>query len=353
MNEYSNIEDYLVWRGDLTFEQSPFSLIDSLIFCELSYVDFKPARIKETAIESMTLREAGHKILNSGKYALKNLYGGQENFFRLAIESRRFGDLWIHDYKDVFSASNEVQFAAITFDLDEHTSYAAFRGTDDSITGWKEDFMISFTRIESQALASAYLNETFDESRKYYIGGHSKGGNLALYAMAHLSLPRREKVLRVYDLDGPGFAPDVFDLNLLEPFQDKITKVSPAFCIIGRVYDLPFEDVHIISSSYKRINQHDLISWKIHGLKIQEEKKYEAASTWLIQVLMEWAQSASIEERKIFVDEFFHALEAGGTSSIMEINGTRLIRVLKAMSQTSDTAKRIGAALAKTAIGIE
>lgn len=352
MNPYANIEDYILFRGDLTFTERPFNLIDNLVLNELSYVDFSTLP-KEYWKEGILLQKAGEEILKHQNYKLKNLYGGEQNFFELAIRSRRFGTLQLREYEDVFSPEDQTQFAAVIFDLDETVSYIAYRGTDDSIIGWKEDFMISFTRIRSQELAAQYLQKVMRPDHKYYVGGHSKGGNLALYACSLLDETRQKQVIRIFDNDGPCFAEDVFDTNRIFSLNPKVTRIIPSFCIIGKIYEMSFTDTHIVEASNQGVNCHDMISWKLNGIELLETDHNDAWSDWLIGILMEWARSAAIEERKIFVDEVFAAFQAGGAQSVNDITHKGFLKVLKAMSQTSPTAKKIAESLVKTAIGIE
>lgn len=344
-----NISDYCRWRGDLSFEERPLNVIDSFVLCELSYVDFSRV-ITEMDPKGRKLSDCAREIEERGIYALKNLYGGEEQFFKACASTVRFGSLLLRNYMEIFDEGENIQFAAMEFDLGNHISFIAFRGTDNSITGWKEDFMTSFTRIPSQTSAAEYLAEIFEEGRLYYIGGHSKGGNLARYAAAHLKDEQLPHILHVYDLDGPGFSADTFDMSLIHRIDLLTTRVLPCYCVIGKVFETPVHDTHIIASSQTGILQHDLVSWKLDGLFPVYEKKHDQVSEWISRTVHVWVKDVTKEERQLFVDEFFDMLRADGAETVQEIGTRNIVEVLRSMMSASDLSKKLLKELAAAAV---
>lgn len=343
------MEDYIRWRGDLSFADVPLGLIDNMILCELSYVDFSKV-IPTVNPDGISLRECGKKIKKKKCYSLQNLYGGHEDFFYAVAQSRRFGDLLIKNYVDIFEKEDDVQFSALEFVIAPKLSYVAFRGTDNSLVGWKEDFMISFTRIKAQEYAHDYLQKVMQPRHSYYVGGHSKGGNLALYACAWLSEKQLDRVIRIFDNDGPGFCPEVFDRKKLLPLSSKVTQIEPEFCVIGKLFEVAFEDSYIVHSNETGANQHDIISWRIQGLALDETDKHDKTSEWLDDTLDKWVSGATSEERKTFVEETFKALAAGGASTMQEVFNKGLPEVVKAMAAASPTSKKLVFNLAEAAV---
>lgn len=343
------MEDYLRWRGDLSFEDAPFNLIDNLILCELSYVDFQkvvPVKNKE----GIALKELGRKIQTKNCYKLLNLYGGHEDFIYLVCASKRFGNLLVSNYVDIFEKNDNVQFSAIEFVLNPKLSYIAYRGTDASLVGWKEDFMLSFTHIKAQEYAKDYLQKIMKPRHVYYVGGHSKGGNLALYACASLSEKQLAHVIRIYDNDGPGFDPEVFDLKKLDQLKNKVTQIEPEFCVIGKLMEVKFSDAHIVRSNETGANQHDIISWRINGLQLDEIDVHDKTSEWLDETIAQWVAGVNHDERKTFVDETFLALAAGGATTMQEVFNKGLPEVVKTMAASSSTSKKIAFNLAEAAV---
>lgn len=345
------IEDYVRWRGDLSFQDNPFNLIDSMVFCWLSYVDFSKV-IKPNCATGSTLKEYAQQIFDQKCYSLQNLYGGHEDFFQAIAQSNRFGSVHLCNYIDIFEEVDQVQFSAVEFVIAPKVSYIAYRGTDNSLVGWKEDFMIAFRRIKAQDYAKEYLERVMKPRHKYYIGGHSKGGNLAKYACAWLTEQKLKNVIRIYDFDGPGFCPEVFDLHKLDKLADMVTRIIPEFCVIGKVFEVPFKDQYIVYSKESGANQHDIISWCINGIKLDLTDKNDQTSEWLDQTIAQWVDGATQEERETFVNEFFNSLAAGNAKTMQEVLGKGLPNVIKAMVDASPTSKKLVVDLASVALGV-
>ena len=177
----ADLFDYLQWRGDLSFAQMPPTAVDALIFSALAYIRFggsvesqpdTPVGLREAAEDFFALEDRDDRIRTKNDLTL----------LLMAAKSRRFGAAQLYQYRDILEPENETQFAAVTFLLDDGSAFLAFRGTDDSLTGWKEDFNMSFLEsVPAQRMAVDYV-ESFVRSRLMPIrlAGHSKGGNLRL-----------------------------------------------------------------------------------------------------------------------------------------------------------------------------
>ena len=168
--------------------------------------------------------------------------------------------------------------------------------------------MIAFTLTKSQEFAKQYLNTTLQPGMRYIIGGHSKGGNLAMYAIANLDPEKRSWIDHLYVLDAPGFAPDVFDYEKLKPLYGMTTRLMPEFAIISKIYEIDFPDTIIVESSGVATQQHDVITWQLYGPRFRLAEKNSAVSKAVMEVVMRWVKNESIEERKLFVNEIFDAL---------------------------------------------
>lgn len=343
------IEDYVRWRSDLSLSRSPFNVFDAMVLSQLAYVDFSKILTQDDPL-GMTLFALGESIGRNGIYKLCNLYGGHEDFFENVCRSKRYRHIMARNYRDIFDESTNAQFGAVEFSLNEKVSFIAYRGTDNSIIGWKEDFMISFTRIKSQEYAKQYLLDVFQPDKKYYVGGHSKGGNLAMYACAWLSAQQRGQLLRIYDFDGPGFCKDTFDHNKLNPLLPLTTKVIPEFCMIGKVFEIEVPDTTIVKSKDFGVDQHDIISWLTNGMNLQTVETNDRISEWMDSSIMSWVNDATFEERKRFVDEFFGALQAGGAQTMQEVTGKGMLEVVKAMANASPESKKLVVDLASIAV---
>ena len=261
---------YIGWMGDYSFEACPFREADALVLCLIAYFDLSPvfADGKRTA----HVRDCA-QMVDAGEAKLLITGGdlGNTEIFTAAVRSRRFGDLEITDAVDVLQENPPLQFAAVTFHDGSNFSFIAYRGTDSSLAGWKENFMISFTRTAAQEMALQYASERIAEyrlagKRKWYIGGHSKGGNLALYASCMLADEDLLAVDRVFLLDGPGLCPEVLDAKLVKRIDSRATMITPEYDIIGSIFSPEIADSRIIRSYRDGIVQHSLASWLVdHG----------------------------------------------------------------------------------------
>ncbi len=312
-----HISDYVAWRGDLSFSNKGFAIEDNLVLSELIYIDYKPV-VKEGGI--MTLGDAIHELDDKG--VLKNTRAGSvaedEDFARACGESKRFGEVLLCDFKDVFDSSDR-QFAAVTYLLDDGTILIVFRGTDATIIGWKEDFMISYTNVPSQELALNYAKEHVDRARgRVIMAGHSKGAHLALYAAAHLDEKQQDKVVKIYMNDGPGFCNDVLDRSLIDKIRDKIVRITPEYSIIGRIFETEAGENLIVKSSASALLQHNMQSWMVgpKGLMVCGD---HAPESYLITELVDrFVEGMDLDARENFVDSLFNTMSDSGATTIRE-----------------------------------
>jgi len=336
------LKDYIEWLGEFDFSAKPFGDVDALILSLLSYFDLvieqpggqeagkqtsknaKAADSQKTGSrrsEALRLKDLQPQI-EAGGLTLKITGGdtGTADVLRAAAASRRFGELKISNFVDRFEPEKDLQFSAVTFSAKEF-SFIAFRGTDNTLVGWKEDFMIGYTQTAAQKLAFEYARDALKKypKRRWYIGGHSKGGNLALYAACLLDEKLLERVERVYDLDGPGFAPDVIDPQLVRRAEHKVTRIIPEYCVIGRIMEVSIPDTRIIRSSADGVMQHSIASWGVDHGKLALSEMEAPKDLWINDTLAQWIDGMSREERISFIDEFFDALSAGGAESVDDL----------------------------------
>ncbi len=311
------IIDYVRWYADFPFSVFPFNEVDNLVLCALSYWKLP---LKSGDEGQHTLR-ACFDMLGDRPIEMMttDTDATMPDFVRCAAASRRFGELIVSDYVDEFYPEVPIQFSALTFHLDEKTRYIAFRGTDSSIAGWKEDFMISFTRTRAQEMSLDYLKAHMHGGLKYYIGGHSKGANEALYAGALLPKGKRRLIQRLFINDGPGFCKEVLDPALIGPIDGLCTAIRPEYCVIGKIFEPKLTDCRIVKSNQKAGMQHSIFSWGIDGGKLALAEGYDPQSLAIESVLDKWLENVSPEERKIFTDSVFDALGKDGSTSLFEV----------------------------------
>lgn len=296
----NTITDYVNWYADLTFYDMPFNEVDNLVLSTLAYYSFS----KDCSSDK------GVSVRRGVKSSLEN------NCFLTAVcDSRRFGSLLISDYCEVFSRDTSTQFGAMTFHLYDNVYYIAFRGTDDSLVGWKEDFIMSYKLTESQRKSVEYLKDVMRDDRVYILGGHSKGGNLAMYSACYLDDDRLNKVYHIYNNDGPGLCPEVSDVSLIDRIIDRVTVILPQYCIFGKIFAHDYKDVKIVTGSFKGINQHDLICWGVKYHELDTVDHFDESSEWFNGVAEQWLKDVSPEEREKLVNSVFATAEARGAQT--------------------------------------
>ena len=404
----ANVYDYIKWRGDLGFDERPFCEIDSLVLCQLSYIDMQTV-FPESGM--LSVREAVEALLESGGGQLDTMIlNGEEEqatytaFAKAAADSRRFGPLLMEQYVDVRDKEKQTQFSAVTFRLDPHTSYVAFRGTDDSLVGWKEDFMLSFERIPAQDAALAYLIRRMEEgtqpgpnnvppdgtafhqiisrSKRFHVGGHSKGANLALYAAALLPEELQQRLIHVHLYDGPGLCPDVAltpveyagsrtsasgqggsgqtapnVLDLIAAIDPIATKIVPEYDVVGKIFEMPITDNRIVKSSGEGVMQHAITTWQLTpGGELDLVPQNAPGSIWIGKALDAWIGGVDNDSRRIFIDDLFNVLAAGGESvnDFSSLTPLQLERILSEVSGISSTTIDVAVSLpiaAATGVG--
>ena len=291
-----NIMDYISWRGDLSFEQSQFNEVDNLILACFSYVNLDgiSAVTKQKGIGLKKLTKEFMKL-----HTMKELEA-DKSFIRLApfmmmemAKSVRFGKCVVRNYVNDIVTEAEQQFAAMEIVLEDGTSYVSFRGTDDTIIGWKEDFNLCFQEnIPSQISALNYVNN-YKTKHKLILGGHSKGANLALYA----GIYTQNSIFCIYNHDGPGF---------LTPYQTdkKVFKTIPQSSVIGLLLE-ETNNYQIIQSDAISILQHDPFTWCVENGDFIYLEQNDQLSKHTQSTLSKWLKSIDVNTRKQVIDTIY------------------------------------------------
>lgn len=344
--------DFILWMGEIPFSAHPVCEADALVLCMLSYYDFAPV-FDLTVNGSVCLRDC-QRMLDEDQVKV-HIVGKDRGFRQLlqaAVSSRRYGELRMSDYCDLFRQDPPLQFSAVTFH-GEDFSFLAYRGTDNSLAGWKEDFMISFVVTEAQEKAKEYAERVIAGDRKYYIGGHSKGGNEALFAACSLSEEKLKRVERVFLLDGPGLCEEVMDTEVIRRIDEKTTRILPESSVIGELFAPQITDTRIVRSNASGLMQHSLDTWGIDHGKLFQAREESGLSRWINGVLSSWIGGITQEDRVVFVNELFDALAADGAETLEDIETKGpggFEAILLKLLASSETTKKTISDLPKRAI---
>ena len=313
--------DYISWRGDLSFEQSQFNEVDNLILACFSYVNLDgiSAVTKQKGIGLKKLTKEFMKL-----HTMKELEA-DKSFIRLApfmmmemAKSVRFGKCVVRNYVNDIVTEAEQQFAAMEIVLEDGTSYVSFRGTDDTIIGWKEDFNLSTGVVPAQKRAIEYLQKISEHTDGMLrVGGHSKGGNLAIYGSV-MCKSAHEKILEIYSNDGPGFSREFQELPEMKEMMPKIIRIIPEYSIIGTLLEHEKEPV-IVASSSKGLLQHDGFSWEVQGPALVRRDSLNKTALRFIEILHKWIDGMDTEQKRLLIEDLFATLQASGYENLSEV----------------------------------
>lgn len=332
-----NIMDYISWRGDLTFAQSPFNEVDNLILACFSYVNLDriPAVTRQKGIELKKLVKEFKKL-----HTIKELEANK-SFIRLApfmmfemAESVRFGNCVIRNYVNEIVTEAEQQFSAVEIVLDDGTSYISFRGTDDTIIGWKEDFNLSTGVVPAQERAVEYMQRISDKaSGMLRVGGHSKGGNLAIYGSV-MCKSVHDKILEIYSNDGPGFSKEFQESPETAEMMPKIIRIIPEYSIIGTLLEHEKQPI-IVASTSRGLLQHDGFSWEVQGPGLVRRDSLNKTALRFIEILHKWIDGMDMEQKRLLIEDLFATLQASGYENLSEVQSGGL-KSLAAMVKRLD-----------------
>ena len=288
-----------------------------------------------------TLREAAEKCLREDTGFATPYPEPCRALLREMGKSERFGDLMLSDYVSIEDEEKNLLFSALCIDLPDGTRYISYRGTGDEIEDWRQDFMISFRETPAQKMALNYLlNEILTTDKQLRIGGHSKGANLALYAAMMLPDAYRERVIEIYNADGPGICPEFRQEKGYSEALAVMRRFIPEFSVVGMLFEPPVQAT-IVASSGSGILQHNAFTWQIEGSSFIRKKELSPECIEYKKIFDEWIGSADMEDRETFTEDFFDALRAGKAETLDDIAksglggfGTILYSLVNVESQT-------------------
>lgn len=346
----ANISDYLDWRGDIPMSVDPFNEVDNLVLAELAYTDFAdivPPPSKEH--QYVTLQDACEmffSMYSEEEIMEKNSTTKVAPFLmKKMIKSKRFESMLLMDYVNEIDEENQTQFSVISFLLPDDTIFVSFRGTDNTIVGWKEDFNMSFLyQTQGQIRAARYLDDWFgDTTQKLRLGGHSKGGNFAVYAAAFCHPRIQERIVQVYSNDGPGFLKKITEQPQYQKMLPKVISTIPESSIVGMLLENEL-DHRVVKSSQSGAMQHDAMSWEVLGNHFVFAENLAESSIMLDKTLKNWIYGLEPEEREEFVNILFDTLQSTGATTLDELVANKMAmmnNISKTLSELSPEKQQV------------
>lgn len=328
-----NIIDY-VSKNTLTMKDSPLNEVDSLVLSQLSYLYYEkvalPCKISD-------LTNYFYDLLGTDRDDLNNL-----NLLEKVCSSKRFSNIIVNYYISKDNLVENKQFSAVTFFLETGDIYIAYRGTDGTVNGWKEDFNMSFlSPVPAQVEALKYLETVLSLTNNYcYIGGHSKGGNLAFYAAIYLKDKRRIK--KVFSHDGPGFQEKVVTSKEFKNTEPLLYKTVPESSIIGMLL-CNSEDYTVVKSNESGIMQHDPFSWLVNDNSFIYLKRLTKTSIYTNKVLKDTINNLTKKEKEEFVKSLFTIFDRADIKTLKDLSKNwykKIPPIIKSMESLDDKIKK-------------
>ena len=327
----ANMVDYLAWRGDVPFEASPWNEIDGLLIATLSYLDFHGGKDPK----GWTLEEMARiDLLRQGT---TNSFVNRKKAFEAMAAGDRFRTCRLHHAIALTDADIGMQFSALCLDLPDGTTCVAFRGTDNTLIGWREDFNMAYTtRVPAQEAAILYLGRAAALSKRpLRLVGHSKGGNLAVYAAAYVKKSVQNRIESIWSYDGPGMNRETSQTEEYLRIKDKIHSFVPQTSIIGMLMDY-YEPYTVVHSTASGITQHDPMSWQIYGPRFETLPAIDQTARVTRDTLHEWLQNSTPEQRASFVDALFGMAESTKATKMSELTSEKLKTLLTMVGNRKD-----------------
>lgn len=340
----ADIFDYLMWRGDLTLENSPLNAVDGMIFARLSYLPFE--NIVDSENEShVTVGAACEAILKKPDIENKVLLKDDTRLMTSLRDSARYRDLPLSGYVNELDAATQTQFSCITVGLGDDNICVSFRGTDNTIIGWKEDFNMSFVcPVPAQVLASHYVERLANEKpdKRIVITGHSKGGNLAVYAAAFCDADVQSRITSVFNYDGPGFDDRVLRTESYKRICRRIMTFVPQSSVIGML--LGHEEAYtIVHSEQTGMMQHDVYSWDVRRDGFDCLEQVDNSSKFVDFTLKAWITDLDYKQREIFFDAVYIVMKETNASTLREMGENwfaSAVSVLKSIKNLDEATRK-------------
>ena len=316
------IIDYLKEYAAVSLKDEPMNDVDSLVLCQFSYLKFDglvpsaTADEKPVSLQQLYEHPDYEKLYGDERYEKEN-----RALFEAMRKCVRFRNMKLNCYINIIGnqADFETQFSAVTFLLEDGAMYVAYRGTDETIVGWKEDFNMAFlSPVPGQELAIKYLNMVTERlPRDFYVGGHSKGGNLAVYAAMNCAPQVQDRILKIYSMDGPGFRPEVLEKCNYGKIEERTCKILPHSSLVGMLFEKDIR-YQVVESRTFGLAQHNPFTWLVRdGAFVTVSDIYETRR-FVDNTVNEWILSLDEQSLRTFVDTLFQILSASEADNLID-----------------------------------
>ena len=344
-NFYDYVDDY----GDYTFDEKEFNEVDNVILSMLTYIDYS-GLISEDSRDKKSLFTISKEFFSThNKSYLKEVIIPTKVGIKLLEKissKRRYRDILVFNY--LYKGDANSQFSACTFDLRNKTYFIGFEGTDTLISGWEEDCKMAYSfPVEAHLLAKKYLRRFTFKNVKLIIGGHSKGGNLALVSSMYTNFLVRWKIKKIYSNDGMGLRDKQINSRRYRRIENKFTRIIPDSSIVGLLLRHN-NNYEVIKSNMPGLISHDTSTWQIDRNSFTRTKLTRFSRVF-DDGFTKWLDNYSDEERELFVKEVFDIMRENNIETLMQFttNYKLVFDVLKSSKKLDPVVKNMAKDLIK------
>jgi len=318
-------------------ERVPLCDVDGLILSQMSYTTMHGVVTESFLGQIVTIGDMAEVALTEQQRLKQE---EDEELWHRLKESPRFKDLELAGYVDRFDVASEKQFSAVTVLLPDNKAVIVYRGTDLTIVGWKEDFNMSFSdRIPAQMEAVEYIMSAAKALPDYefYVCGHSKGGNLAVYGSAFCDKDVQKRILAVRNFDGPGFSEETVTKEGMRRILKRTKTFLPQSSVVGMLLEHE-EEFSVIHSRGIGLLQHDLYTWDVLGPEFVIEEEISGSSQFIDRALKEWLKAMPKDRRELFIETVFSILDDCDAITLKELfSGKNAAQVMKNLTRLEES----------------
>ena len=337
----AGINTYIKEYGDKTFNEEKFNEIDNVILSSVVYLNFDGIVPKNK--KSISLCEAGNIFLYKYNYFDVSKLGiAQKVSYKILkqiVNTKRYKDIQMYNYKYIWDT--DTQFGAVCFKVKKKFIYVAFEGTDNLLSGWKEDFQMAYEfPVPSQKLAVKYLNENIKQfDKNIIVGGHSKGGNLALVSSMYCKNRINKKIKRIYSNDGPGLKKEQIESENYSKVRDRLIHLVPNYSYVGVL--LRNDKFTVIKTNRKDFMAHAVSSWQVNENEFIRENLSSISDSFR-NSLLKWLDEHDLNQREKMISTVFKTLEESGIKNLNDFfNLKNAITVIKNINNIDDETKKL------------
>ena len=310
-----NVYDYIDNIGIYSFEEKEFNEVDAAVFSFVAYSSLKLVFKKD----KMKINELGRINVGIFKYEDNNVIAVREGnkLLNYIKDTKRYRNCLLSKFE--IDENKDIQFCAVSIEYKKNHVFVSYEGTNELFSGWKENLLLSCEfPTKSHLKAISYLNRNYTFSnKKLIIGGHSKGGNLALVAAMYANLFVKRKIEFVYNLDGPGLLDKQFNSKHFQSILNKYVHIIPDYSVVGMFLENSNEVV--VKAQTRSVYCHNIKYWEINKKYNFTKTKLSSYSKEIKREIKSWLEKYNNQDKMALIDNLFYILDQANITSILEL----------------------------------